>query len=356
MKKNKTSKYNIYYFANMAAQFLQIIPIYNKIGGYFITAYPFFETWIKMNLKFGLGSTKFVFKREEIDKKIKGILISQSATNLFPKTDNIIRVYTGHGVSDKQYETPSRKLNAESFDYFFLTGPKDLHRLELAIDDVNQLHKKIVPIGMIRSDNIINKIYDPISIKEKYGINNHKKIVLYTPTYKKDGGTLDFLFEKIINELKLEFNIIIRPHYYDKILFKKHLKYIKINKLNNVKYIYKFNTDLTELFTISDILIGDRSSVDYDFVFTGKPIIRIKGNYINYIKPPDIYDINKYCFHYDPYKNNLLKLAKNAIDDKEYSKRIVELRNNCFYFNDGKALERACNKINELLENLKEQK
>ena len=66
MKKNKTSKYNIYYFANMAAQFLQIIPIYNKIGGYFITAYPFFETWIKMNLKFGLGSTKFVFKREEI--------------------------------------------------------------------------------------------------------------------------------------------------------------------------------------------------------------------------------------------------------------------------------------------------
>ncbi len=344
---------SIYYFANMPGQFAQIIPVYNRIGGKFVTAYPFFETWIKMNLSFGFGSTMFIYNREKIYRRIRGALISQSATNLFPPSPNYIRIYTGHGVSDKQYETPDRKLKADSFDYFFLTGPKDLHRLEQAIDDVKELHKKIVPIGMIRSDKIINSEHNIDALVKKYGINKDRKTILYAPTYYRDGGTLKRYFFKIVNELKDTFNLIIRPHYYDKELFKSHIKYIKEEKLENVKYIHDFKIDITELFVLADILIGDRSSVDYDFVFTGKPIIRIKGNYKNYITPPPEFDINNYCLHYDPEEDNLIELIEEGLSNEIYRSKIFKLRDNCFYFNDGRATERACSKILEIVNNIK---
>ncbi len=341
-------KISIYYFANMPGQFSQIIPIYNRLGGYFITAYPFFETWFRMNLKFGPGSTKFIYKREKIYRKIKGILISQSATNLFPPSPNYIRIYAGHGVSDKQYETPDRRLKAESFDYFFLTGPKDLYRLESAIDNIEELHKKTIPIGMIRSDNIIKGVYNPDEVRLKYRIKGDKKTVLYAPTYYRDGGTLKRFFRKIIEELKDDFNLLIRPHYYDRDLFKSHISYIKNEKLENVRYIHDFKVDITELFSIADVLIGDRSSVDYDFTFTGKPIIRIEGSYKNYVKPPPKFDINNYCIHYNPEKNSLKELVYKALSDNIYREKIVELRENCFYFNDGHALDRACSTLIEL--------
>ena len=343
---------SIYYYANMAGQFSQVIPIYNKIGGFFITSNPFFETWILMNLKFGIGSTKFIYKKENIHKKVRGILISQTATNSFSKSDHYIRIYNGHGVSDKNYETPDKKLKNDAFDYFFLTGPKDLYRLETAIDNKSELYNKIIPIGMIRSDNIINKVYDRTFLQKKYKIDNSKITVLYAPTYERDGGTLNKFFKKIIEELGEDFNIIIRPHYYDKHLYKQHIRFIKGNKLKNVKYLYQFNLDITELFVISDILIGDRSSVDYDYIFTGKPIIRIENNFKNYVKPPPQFDINNYCLHYNSEKQDLKNLIKYAINNKELSDQISELKNNCFYFNDGNALNRACKKILELLESI----
>jgi len=208
----------------------------------------------------------FLFINEKnIPKKLSGIIISQIPVLPFQENNNkkLIKIYMGHGVSDKKFSATQDILNAKAYDYYFLSGPKDFYRLNQIIDDKEELKKRTIKIGLLRGDEIINKTLDIDYLKTKYNVDNDKKTILYCPTWKFGDGTLKQCFINFTESISKEYNLIIRPHYFDYRLFRIHKKFIKSNRLGNVKYITISDLNINELFTISDLLIADNSSIDY---------------------------------------------------------------------------------------------
>ncbi len=337
----------IYYFAHMITQFAQIFPVFERLGGKLLITHPFYSQYLKSIFRFGPGKTKFFVKEHKIPEKIRGIFISQIPRLPFEdKKNNLIKIYSGHGVSDKKFSATLKVFKADMYDFYFLSGNKDLERLELMVDDNEELRKRVIKIGLLRSDRILNNEVDLKKLKEKYNILNDKKNILYAPTWKYGGGTIRKCFYNFSKSLNEKFNLIVRPHYFDHKLFKKHKKFLKENRLNNVRYITKPDIDITELFHISDLLISDNSSIEYEYLLTGKPIIRVAIDKNNYISQSPEYDINTIVFKYNSEADNIISVIEEALTNKDNFRKKAEIMSkNCFFFNDGKAVERMCKLI-----------
>ena len=113
------------------------------------------------------------------------------------------------------------------------------------------------------------------NIKNKLNIPKDKKIILYAPTFRDDKKNangkicfdLELDLEKLREELKSEYNLIIKTHSVvsGSLNLKEELKDFVIDLSNH--------DDIHELFAISDILITDYSSVFFDFAHSKRPIL-----------------------------------------------------------------------------------
>ncbi|MBA7523294.1 Teichoic acid glycerol-phosphate transferase [subsurface metagenome] len=218
-----------------------------------------------------------------------------------------------------------------------------IHKPEL-LDD------RVVKIGMFRSDPIINKTYDKEKILKRFRITPEgKKIVLYAPTWKWGGGSLGKCFDIFAREIPKKYIFIIRPHYNDK----KNIKYIlKWQRKHRVKGLYFFpkqDQDIMNFIYISDLLIGDNSSVNYDFAVTKRPVVIVDSPHEDVFIPPDKFNIRLCGPLYNPEKDDILEKIDEAFSNPLYKKRIEELINKSFYFNDGHAVDRACSFIVDTL-------
>lgn len=104
-------------------------------------------------------------------------------------------------------------------------------------------------------------------LREKMGLPDGKKVVLYAPTWR-DLDRFDMMLdtEYLRREIGDEYILLVRPHYFvaDKYSVPQNDDFVfdggSVNKIE-------------ELFPITDILITDYSSVMFDFALTGKPMI-----------------------------------------------------------------------------------
>lgn len=144
---------------------------------------------------------------------------------------------------------------------------------------------KILECGSPRCDFIISSgrslsdsrqtPYESISYKlSSLGINTDKKIILYAPTWKGNlYNQLDYNideFKNIIYRLEksidtAKYQIYLRVHYF---------LYKILSKDDALKDILiPFTIDTNELLSEVDILISDYSSIFFDFLCTGRPIL-----------------------------------------------------------------------------------
>lgn len=104
-------------------------------------------------------------------------------------------------------------------------------------------------------------------------INDNKKTVLYAPTWKGQSVTsAKNDMNQIISDMKLlkkniggQYNLLIKVHPF---LYNTAKEYEEIKNILVPDY-----TDTNELLSIIDILITDYSSIFFDFLVTGKPIL-----------------------------------------------------------------------------------
>ncbi len=92
---------------------------------------------------------------------------------------------------------------------------------------------------------------------------------------------------------------------------------------------------------ISDLFIGDNSSVNYDFAVTKRPVVIVDSPHEDVFSPPDEFNIRLCGPIYNPEKHDILEKIDEAFSNPLYKKRIEELINKSFYFNDGHAVDRA---------------
>jgi len=340
----------LYYFAKRIYHFSQSSPVFNRLYGKIINVWEFPLSYLYFSLKYGPKYTKIMKNSlKGLDDYAKGLILCHSADDTVPEGNNYKRVFVYHGTSDKLFTMPDKKLNADWFEYYFISGPKDLYKLKKYAHNSDEIEGKVVKIGMFRSDTIFTGNYDENKILDKYKIDpDNKKIILYAPTWIWGGGTLAQCFDKFARNITKEYILIIRPHANDR----RNIKYIcnwqKQNRLKNLYIFHKQYHDIMDFIHVADLMIGDNSAVNYEFALTKRPMVMVKAGCKDIFIPPDEYNIKLCAPIYDPEKDNIMQKIEEAFSDSRY-----DLVKRSFYFNDGHAVDRACSFIIDKLDEMK---
>ena len=351
MNNNIRIEKTIFYYANQVYEYSFVRMIYCKIGGTFIVR--------KLNRKYRLKWYLRASQRAQVNSPFfeklpaivvkdvnkdhlnwPGILISNSNTVIKREKSACKVIFMGHGTGDKKYGGNAKDL--ESFDYHFITGPKHMQKLHDL--DVNIPEEKLIKIGNPRFDEIVNGDIDAEGYLDYLQVqDNTRKTILYAPTWKWGSGTLHKLGRHFCRELTKEYNLIIRPHYFDR----KYIPQLKIwAKINGIQHVYFSNpanilsNDTMYDFVVSDLLISDTSSITYEYLIMKKPIIIIENEFSDLHVMPSELNVKTIAGKYDhAHSNNILQVVQTALDSHN-QKVFSSMLENCFYFNDGHSINR----------------
>lgn len=118
-----------------------------------------------------------------------------------------------------------------------------------------------------------------------------KKIILYTPTHRREGEIPFPLFEhfdfKVLNDWCVKNNIVfvIRRHFYHK------GEDVDLSMYSNITDITEKSMDIQELLMDTDILVTDYSSTYIDYLLLDRPIVFYNFDYQDYLEN----DREMYC-------------------------------------------------------------
>lgn len=134
--------------------------------------------------------------------------------------------------------------------------------------------EKLLETGYPRNDFLSNYSNDDVKrIKETYHIPNHKRVILYAPTWRDDsykaGGytfKLQADFAKWKKELGDDTVVLFKPHY------------LIVNEFKDDPALQDFlisvpaDADIRDLYVVSDALVTDYSSVFFDYGILRRPV------------------------------------------------------------------------------------
>jgi len=345
---------SIYYYANQVYQFSYALPIYRRASGKFLARdlkrYCQFRKHLLhfgRNANNGATSTtpKILFIRRKKFNDLNGVIIFFSnAASIIQQDISAKTIFVGHGTGDKPYMVTKSRL--DEFDFHFASGPKYLEILKDSKIDVPQ--EKIVKIGNLRFDAYLNGDIDKSSELDRLGVvDRERKTVLYAPTWEWGDGTLLKYGYRFAQEITKKYNLIIRPHYKDAKHIRKFRKWAASSGISHLYFSNPSNlasSDTMHDFAVSDIMISDTSSVLYEYLVTRRPIIVVKNNYKELHKMPAEMDVMQHVPIFSG-EEDIMKMIDAALEDEVLHKNLENLLSACFYFNDGKAVDRASNFI-----------
>ncbi len=252
----------------------------------------------------------------------------------------VIQVWHAAGAIKKFGNVIERSYPINHYDYVISNGEYWRKPYSEAFH-VNE--NQVVSIGMPRLDCVVNQDYmlqAKSKLFAKYPQLKDKKIILYAPTFRGDiyqgVSKVDIDLKKVLDGLDEQYMIIYKCHP----LLAQEV-YEDSSRVMNMS-----NEILHELFSISDCLISDFSSIVFDFSLLNKPI---------YAYTPDLeeYLQNRGCFvNYEELmggniaksEQELIKLIKSEHNNS------CEIRNRYVACSDGRNLERVVSFIEQLIE------
>lgn len=235
--------------------------------------------------------------------------------------------------------------NTRSWDYLISQNhfSTEVFRRAFAFD------KQMLEIGYPRNDVLFRK-NNPKAIstlKNKLGLPENKKIVLYAPTWRDneyyENGSYKFNramdFDLLREELGQDYICIVKYHY----LVRENMDWS-----NYRGFVYKFDMceDIADLYLVSDMLITDYSSVMFDYSNLNRPLFffaydleeykdNLRGFYFDFIEeaPGPIVrtteDLIASIRNYNPAdfadKQKAFHMKYNNADDGNASKKVVKL-------------------------------
>ena len=256
---------------------------------------------------------------------------------------------SGDNVINTQKELCEKYLtDAKKYSYMLSPSPFATEKF-ISSFNLKSIGKEncIIEEGYPRNDFLFKFTeQDASAIKEKLGIPENKKIILYAPTWRDNqhqtgvGYTykIEVDFDMLKKELGEDYVILFRAHYFvsNSFDFEKYSGFVfDVSKID----------DINELYIISNILITDYSSVFFDFANLKRPIIffmydieqyenELRGFYIDLKELPGkiikteselIEEIrNSDNFEYNETYQKFNKKF-NLLDDANASKRVVDI-------------------------------
>lgn len=196
----------------------------------------------------------------------------------------IKKIGTDIGLFDKAFRIGFH----ETFDGVFIEGKKELDILPRAWQmDPAMFHTT----GLPRNDDLAVVSTDEIrSIKDRLGIPQSKKVILYAPTFRefsraKDGRNalgIPINFSKWETALGQEYVLLVTAHYEVAKLLDELPKNGFI--INAFQY-----PEINDLIKVSDILISDYSSIVFDYSILERPVFCYGYDYDTYSAERGLY-------------------------------------------------------------------
>lgn len=204
----------------------------------------------------------------------------------FRKRDGQIFLETWHGTPLKRLAFDQEEVTAASPTYKaqFYRQKQEWDYLIAANRFSSDIFKscfmytngQMLEIGYPRNDLMYAENKEEIArkLRDKLGIPQNKKTILYAPTWRDDEyyGKGQYKFklkldlELMKQQLGNEYVVLLRTHHYiaDK---------IDVTGLEDFAYNLSKYDDITEIYLISDICITDYSSVFFDFANLKRPML-----------------------------------------------------------------------------------
>jgi len=356
---------NIYYYAYNMYQFSYSKSLYEKAGGQYIVGgnyavkrldrYARFKWFFRqMNAhgsRRGVLNTPPVISRDvSKPQDLEGVIFSHSNAHIHTDPARCPRVFIGHGTGDKPYG--GNRTGAENFlnyDYIFLSGPKHLERLKDSGIEIPE--ERLVKIGNMRFDQVVNGDVPRAAILDRLGVvDRSRKNVLYAPTWRFGNGTFKKYVHRFAREITRDYNLIVRPHFHDA----KHIPKVKFwAKREGIEHLYFSNPsdlrrcDTMDDFVAADIMVSDTSSVLYEYLITGNPIIVVNAQYKKLHHMPDAMNIMTLADVFQEEDDIVQMIADNLASDRKRA-QYRQMLETCFYFNDGQSTQRAMDFIASL--------
>ncbi|WP_455540008.1 CDP-glycerol glycerophosphotransferase family protein [Terrisporobacter sp.] len=188
-------------------------------------------------------------------------------SNLKKSNTKIIQIWHASNAIKKFGQDYKRKFPITKCDYMIAASSKTVRTMASAFDIDED---KVIPLGYTESDILFNKkkvkSYKDKMYK-KYPLLKNKKVILYAPTFRGDAiyekKTLDINLKKIASSLGDDYVIMYKMH---PIISKDNIE--KCDNLINMSHV-----DIYKLFSVTDVLISDFSSIIVDFTILEKPIL-----------------------------------------------------------------------------------
>ena len=151
---------------------------------------------------------------------------------------------------------------------------------------------EIIVEGMPRNDKLVNIDQyhkEAAEVRQRLGIDNNVKILLYAPTYRDETGSQQCAIDIAATIANLEANdekwtCLVRSHSLSKGFSTPNSQLLTPNSqlsTPNFKDVTSY-PDMADLLLITDLLITDYSSSAGDFLLTGKPLVLAHFDRDNY--------------------------------------------------------------------------
>ena len=269
-------------------------------------------------------------------------------------------IFVQHGIDSPNMTM--RKGSMDHYDAVFATGKNQHDELVEGNKIYNLKNREIVDWGYSLLDDMIRDYKKSAKTAKK----NARKIIMIAPSWQKD-NIIDLCIDEILAPLKgKNYDVIVRPH-------PQHVRHQK-EAFEKMKEKYagtniEIQTDFSNTSSVfeADLLIGDWSSIGFEYAFTTlKPVISIDSPMK--VMNPDYKEISIEPINIWGRKKigevvslkDLSKLdeivAKILKESKKYAKQIEKFRDETIY-NLGKSAEVGAEYIIETVQKqIKERK
>lgn len=270
----------------------------------------------------------------------------------FIKKPEQVYINTWHGIPLKHlgYDEPGGAVTASNMarnflhaDYLIAANPFLTDIYQNAYRQYGLSHATIIEEGYPRLDTLVYAQAKKAEICQKLReagvqVAENKKIILYAPTWRGINTANPDCSEEDFVRLKETLEQTVDTSIYQ-ILVKVHQAvYHKIRKrLSEFTYVIPATIDANEVLGITDILISDYSSIYFDYLATGRPVLFYITDMEEYTKDRGLYfDLSRLP---GPHTDSLAELGDwiGRIDGifEQYKDRYDKVRDWCCKYEIG---------------------
>lgn len=273
------------YYAHVLQYLPYQLPLINALGGVVLTTDQVVFQYLRRNFPeievlqyIDPAMMQASLQRQEVD----ALVISDHYTHFFDdlRQHGCYLINTLHGVTLKPH------LLLYSFDHYDLTllPGKFLYDRILESGMVTYSHRLEV-VGLPKLDPLFRGQWNRSQLLGEWGFDD-QPTVLYAPTWnnqeqKRMDSSLDWRMLERLERWPSDYNLIIKLH--------PNTYRLELDLLHGLRGIVeqhanmvlveddsRYMVDTVPLYALSDLLLGDVSSVNIDYYATGKPMLLMR--------------------------------------------------------------------------------